>query len=74
MELGEFILNGPASDIAANQRVAASYLGFQHEGASDDLNTLPSCPAKAGHPVIRELRGLNLRRRGLLEIRLRLRG
>ena len=34
MELGEFILNGPASDIAANKRVAASYLGFQHEGAS----------------------------------------
>ena len=34
MELGEFILNGPAKDIAANQRVAASYLGFTHEGAS----------------------------------------
>jgi branched-chain amino acid transport system ATP-binding protein len=34
MELGEFILNGPANEIAANQRVAASYLGFQHEGAS----------------------------------------
>jgi branched-chain amino acid transport system ATP-binding protein len=34
MELGEFILDGPASEIAANQRVAASYLGFQHEGAS----------------------------------------
>jgi branched-chain amino acid transport system ATP-binding protein len=34
MELGEFILNGPAQDIATNQRVAASYLGFQHEGAS----------------------------------------
>jgi len=34
MELGEFILNGPARDIASNQRVAASYLGFQHEGAS----------------------------------------
>jgi branched-chain amino acid transport system ATP-binding protein len=32
MELGEFILNGPAKDIAANQRVAASYIGFQHEG------------------------------------------
>jgi branched-chain amino acid transport system ATP-binding protein len=32
MELGEFILNGPASEIATNQRVAASYLGFQHEG------------------------------------------
>jgi len=34
MELGEFILSGPAKDIATNQRVAASYLGFQHEGAS----------------------------------------
>ena len=34
MELGEFILDGPAKDIAANQRVAASYLGFAHEGAS----------------------------------------
>jgi branched-chain amino acid transport system ATP-binding protein len=34
MELGEFILNGPAGEIAANQRVAASYLGFTHEGAS----------------------------------------
>jgi branched-chain amino acid transport system ATP-binding protein len=28
MELGEFILSGPAQDIAANARVAASYLGF----------------------------------------------
>ena len=35
MELGEFILSGSAKDIASNQRVAASYLGFQHEGASD---------------------------------------
>jgi branched-chain amino acid transport system ATP-binding protein len=34
MELGEFILDGPAKDIASNQRVAASYLGFQHEGDS----------------------------------------
>ena len=34
MELGEFILNGLAKDIATNQRVAASYLGFAHEGAS----------------------------------------
>jgi branched-chain amino acid transport system ATP-binding protein len=34
MELGEFILNGPAKEIAANARVAASYLGFTHEGAS----------------------------------------
>jgi branched-chain amino acid transport system ATP-binding protein len=34
MELGEFILNGPAKDIASNQRVAASYLGFTHEGDS----------------------------------------
>jgi len=35
MELGEFILNGPAQDIATNQRVAASYLGLTHEGASE---------------------------------------
>ena len=34
MELGEFILNGAASDIAENKRVAASYLGFTHEGES----------------------------------------
>jgi branched-chain amino acid transport system ATP-binding protein len=34
MELGEFILNGPAREIATNARVAASYLGFQHEGKS----------------------------------------
>jgi len=34
MELGEFVLSGKASDVAANERVAASYLGFQHEGAS----------------------------------------
>jgi branched-chain amino acid transport system ATP-binding protein len=34
MELGEFILNGPAAEIATNARVAASYLGFTHEGAS----------------------------------------
>jgi branched-chain amino acid transport system ATP-binding protein len=34
MELGEFVLNGSASDIASNARVAASYLGFTHEGES----------------------------------------
>jgi branched-chain amino acid transport system ATP-binding protein len=34
MELGEFVLDGPAKDIAANARVVASYLGFQHEGTS----------------------------------------
>ena len=34
MELGEFILNGPAADVASNARVVASYLGFQHEGKS----------------------------------------
>ena len=33
MELGEFVLNGKASEIATDQRVAASYLGFQTEGA-----------------------------------------
>ena len=34
MELGAFILAGPAADVAGNQRVVASYLGFQHEGQS----------------------------------------
>jgi len=34
MELGEFVLHGPATEIAANTRVAASYLGFEHDGAS----------------------------------------
>jgi branched-chain amino acid transport system ATP-binding protein len=34
MELGEFVLDGPAKEIAANARVVASYLGFQHEGTS----------------------------------------
>ncbi|MBR1125789.1 ABC transporter ATP-binding protein [Bradyrhizobium lablabi] len=34
MELGEFVLSGPASEIATNQRVAASYLGFAREGES----------------------------------------
>jgi branched-chain amino acid transport system ATP-binding protein len=34
MELGEFVLSGNASDIAADARVAASYLGFQHKGES----------------------------------------
>ena len=34
MELGEFVLVGPASELATNERVAASYLGFTHEGAS----------------------------------------
>jgi branched-chain amino acid transport system ATP-binding protein len=34
MELGEFVLDGAAADIAGNTRVVASYLGFQHEGSS----------------------------------------
>jgi branched-chain amino acid transport system ATP-binding protein len=34
MELGEFVLSGQASVIAADPRVAASYLGFGAEGAS----------------------------------------
>jgi branched-chain amino acid transport system ATP-binding protein len=34
MELGEFVLDGPAAEIATNQQVVASYLGFQHAGAS----------------------------------------
>jgi branched-chain amino acid transport system ATP-binding protein len=31
MELGEFVLHGPAKDVAADPRVAASYLGFAQE-------------------------------------------
>jgi branched-chain amino acid transport system ATP-binding protein len=38
MELGEFVLNGPAAEMASNSRVAASYLGFQHEGDSAIAN------------------------------------
>ncbi len=34
MELGEFVLNGKASEIATDQRVAASYLGFAETAAS----------------------------------------
>ena len=34
MELGAFILDGPAQAISADQRVIASYLGFQHASAS----------------------------------------
>jgi branched-chain amino acid transport system ATP-binding protein len=34
MELGEFVLNGAAKEIASDQRVVASYLGFQSEGAN----------------------------------------
>jgi branched-chain amino acid transport system ATP-binding protein len=34
MELGEFVLDGPASEVASNARVVASYLGFAREGAS----------------------------------------
>jgi branched-chain amino acid transport system ATP-binding protein len=32
MELGEFVLDGKASEVAGNDRVAASYLGFSHQG------------------------------------------
>jgi branched-chain amino acid transport system ATP-binding protein len=31
MELGEFVLHGAAKDVASNERVAASYLGFSPE-------------------------------------------
>jgi len=34
MELGNFILDGPAGTVAADPRVIASYLGFQHADAS----------------------------------------
>jgi len=30
MELGEFLLDGPASEVARNEAVVASYLGFSH--------------------------------------------
>jgi len=30
MELGEFVMSGAAKDISGDQRVVASYLGFQH--------------------------------------------
>ena len=30
MELGEFIMSGSAKDISGDERVVASYLGFQH--------------------------------------------
>jgi len=36
MELGEFIMDGPAKDVAANERVAASYLGFARRDAQRD--------------------------------------
>ena len=35
MELGEFILDGAARDIASNARVVASYLGFAHGETSE---------------------------------------
>ena len=34
MELGEFILDGPAKAVAADARIAASYLGFAQNEAS----------------------------------------
>ncbi len=34
MELGEFVMSGSAQEIGEDKRVAASYLGFQHEGPS----------------------------------------
>jgi branched-chain amino acid transport system ATP-binding protein len=34
MELGEFVLQGPAGEIERHEGVAASYLGFQHAGTS----------------------------------------
>jgi branched-chain amino acid transport system ATP-binding protein len=30
MELGEFMLDGPAAEVARNEQVVASYLGFSH--------------------------------------------
>ncbi len=34
MELGEFIMTGSAKEISGDQRVVASYLGFQHDEQS----------------------------------------
>jgi branched-chain amino acid transport system ATP-binding protein len=34
MELGEFVMSGSAREIGGDQRVVASYLGFQHDRAS----------------------------------------
>ncbi len=34
MELGEFVLQGTATEIERHEGVAASYLGFQHAGDS----------------------------------------
>jgi branched-chain amino acid transport system ATP-binding protein len=34
MELGEFVMSGSAKDISGDQRVVASYLGFQHDEQS----------------------------------------
>jgi branched-chain amino acid transport system ATP-binding protein len=34
MELGEFVMSGSAKDISGDQRVVASYLGFQHDEPS----------------------------------------
>jgi branched-chain amino acid transport system ATP-binding protein len=34
MELGEFIMSGSAKEISGDQRVVASYLGFQHDEPS----------------------------------------
>jgi ABC-type branched-subunit amino acid transport system ATPase component len=31
MELGEFVLDGPAQTVATDPRVAASYLGFAED-------------------------------------------
>jgi len=35
MELGEFVMSGPAKDISGDQRVVASYLGFQQAATSE---------------------------------------
>ena len=34
MELGEFVMSGSAKEISGDERVVASYLGFQHEGGA----------------------------------------
>jgi hypothetical protein len=51
MELGEFILSGSAKDIASNQRVAASYLGFQQWCAYGLKQKITRRPVRPGESI-----------------------
>ena len=50
MELGEFILNGAAKDIATNAARRRELSRLSARGC-ERYRTPSSCPAKAGHPV-----------------------